>query len=84
MQEIMPTVLKYIKRTKITLLIILLFTVASAPAQDTLAGHKGIIYQKWPRYTMDGKKLNDKSLKQELYTVPAAIPYYKNIKPVSS
>ncbi len=74
----MPTVLKFIDThmRKLICIFFLFFTINSF-AQDSSSIRQGDIYQKGPAWRMNGKKLKAKELKQEIYKVPAAIPYYK-------
>ena len=62
---------------KKTLIIWFLISCIVSPAQDSTNTRQGDIYSKWPAWRMDGKILKAKELKQEIYEVPAAIPYYK-------
>ncbi len=57
--------------------ILFLFAALNSFAQDSSAIKQGDIYRKWPGWRMNGKFLKGKEFKQEIYKVPAAIPYYK-------
>jgi len=57
-----------------------LFLALSLFGQDTLSEPGGEIYRKWPQWRMNGQKLNEKQLRDEIYKSPAAIPYYKKAK----
>ena len=48
--------------------------------QHTTAKQTDYIYKKGGHWRLDQHKLNGKDLKNELYKVPAAIPYYKKAK----
>jgi len=56
---------------------ILLFISLYSGAQDSALIKQSEIYRKWPAWKMDGRRLFPKELRQEIFKVPAAIPYYK-------
>jgi hypothetical protein len=79
MKEIMPIALKFINKIemkKITLLIILILPLILFAQDSTRKKSSQISYTFWG-YKKDGMRLNGIGLKEELYKVPAAIPYYK-------
>jgi len=62
------------------LFILMAIIPATIFAQETPTGQPGLIHKKGFNFYKDDHQLKAKELKQELYRVPAAIPYYKKYK----
>jgi hypothetical protein len=60
---------------------LLVFGSINASAQDSTNKVSGIITKKtFVPYKMEGKRISGQQFKEEIYKVPAAIPFYKKAK----